>query len=286
MLRWIMRYLFLPSASHACAALRWRRCKARRATRACDILSRSADRSLGPAPEHVAFWCPTEAMRRGPPPFSIAGRAPPRNGVMRALRSIRPRCRARRAPCCAVELDTADEMWAATRSAGPAPRVARQGTWQNSLTLADTVVLCGVNGAANICASRYIVDVQTERRWQAVLQGSALVFASLLNLSACDGDDGSAPCRAIGRWYRGKGDVGDRDTSYIPCCEGLTEILTMEATKDAMGADICRVESRAPGYACIAGTCGDGLCEDPETFCGCPDDCGGPAFPVSPVPSD
>ena len=117
--------------------------------------------------------------------------------------------------------------------------------------------------------------MQRNRSLAAAGKPWAAAMTAVIALLACGNDDESSRCLSIGRYQAGKGAEG---TTYVPCCAGLTEIGAMYAAKDAAGADICTY-SLAREYACIAGTCGDGVCEEPENSCGCPNDCGGPPFP-------
>jgi len=99
----------------------------------------------------------------------------------------------------------------------------------------------------------------------------------MLILVCCSNGDQPNSCYPVGRYGAGKGD-GEQGTTYVPCCPGLNEIPTQAPSKDTAGADMCSEVSGGRAYACIVGTCGDGLCEEPEKLCGCPEDCGGPTF--------
>jgi hypothetical protein len=91
---------------------------------------------------------------------------------------------------------------------------------------------------------------------------------------ACDGPfcrgpsagDDPVDCKPIGNY------VADERTRYVPCCAGLNEIATLRADAATGPNPICR-ESGVRDYACIEGTCGDGVCEEPEAPCGCEVDC-------------
>jgi hypothetical protein len=79
----------------------------------------------------------------------------------------------------------------------------------------------------------------------------------------------AAQCRGPGRYESGK------EGSYQPCCAGLSEVSYGKpsftgafATQPVCDAPPLRV------YACVRGTCGDGMCEEGEApACGCVEDC-------------
>ena len=80
-----------------------------------------------------------------------------------------------------------------------------------------------------------------------------------------DAASSSEECRPVGRYQAGK------EGSYRPCCAGLTELIT-ESFGYVNDEPACW---RAPHreYACLEGTCGDGICEEAEAPCGCGVDC-------------
>ena len=85
----------------------------------------------------------------------------------------------------------------------------------------------------------------------------------------CDiGDGGSVDgCRGPGRYEAGK------EGSYRPCCPGLTEVFYQKAGHSGDGRRICDSPPLRV-YACVQGTCGDGICEAGEApACGCVADC-------------
>jgi hypothetical protein len=86
-----------------------------------------------------------------------------------------------------------------------------------------------------------------------------------LTASGSEVAPGSA-CREAGRYEVGK------DGGYLPCCAGLTEISTLSEATDENGARFC-TQLPLNTYACIVGTCGDGICEAQEMGCGCETDC-------------
>lgn len=85
---------------------------------------------------------------------------------------------------------------------------------------------------------------------------------------------GSEDCHGPGHYEAGKGG------EYRPCCEGLTEVLQLGAAEGDDGP-VC-VDLPLRVYACVEGTCGDGVCEVGEdVHCGCVDDCPGAAWGAS-----
>jgi hypothetical protein len=71
----------------------------------------------------------------------------------------------------------------------------------------------------------------------------------------------------VGRYEVGK------EGGYLPCCPGLTQLSTwVEAYVDGADVRTC-VDAPVNSYSCIAGSCGDGICEDAEAPCGCGVDC-------------
>ena len=94
----------------------------------------------------------------------------------------------------------------------------------------------------------------------------------------CDiGDGGSVDgCRGPGRYEAGK------EGSYRPCCPGLTEVFYQKAGHSGDGRRICDSPPLRV-YACVQGTCGDGICEAGEApACGCVTDCPGAAWEEPP----
>jgi hypothetical protein len=85
------------------------------------------------------------------------------------------------------------------------------------------------------------------------------------------GCDAAAPsqgeCRGPGHYQSGK------EGSYRPCCAGLTEVFHQYPAYGENRTPICTdVPLRV--YACVAGVCGDGICEAGEAVaCGCVSDC-------------
>ncbi len=83
------------------------------------------------------------------------------------------------------------------------------------------------------------------------------------------GADTPPECREQGAYEAGK------EGSYLPCCDGLTEVFYQQGAYDADGQPVC-VEPLARFYACVEGSCGDGNCEVGEDVtCGCAEDCPG-----------
>ena len=88
-------------------------------------------------------------------------------------------------------------------------------------------------------------------------------------------DDGAPPdddddCAKQGRYQAGKGN------EYVPCCDGLTEMLWQQPGTNASGETMCFEPVGHREYGCVSGTCGDGRCEPGEDgACGCEADCGG-----------
>ncbi len=96
------------------------------------------------------------------------------------------------------------------------------------------------------------------------------------------GDGGAdAGCRGPGRYQSGK------EGSYRPCCPGLTEIFNLAAAEtdfpDGGRGHVC-TQLPVRDYSCVAGSCGDGICEVGEQDrCGCVADCPDAAWgPASP----
>jgi hypothetical protein len=83
-----------------------------------------------------------------------------------------------------------------------------------------------------------------------------------MDAAADSGDE----CRGPGRYEAGK------EGSYRPCCRGLTEVFYQQA---GYVNDVPQCWSPPLRiYACVRGTCGDGVCEPGEAApCGCVDDC-------------
>jgi hypothetical protein len=92
-------------------------------------------------------------------------------------------------------------------------------------------------------------------------------------------------CRGPGHYEAGK------EGSYLPCCDGLREVAQLSPTRDDGNAPICNDGAPLRVYACVQGSCGDGVCEVGEDVaCGCVDDCPNafwePPTPVPTVPTD
>jgi hypothetical protein len=107
------------------------------------------------------------------------------------------------------------------------------------------------------------------------MRGSATLFVSaLLAVSlGCESTPTPPPtttteCRGPGHYQSGK------EGSYRPCCAGLTEVFHLyPAHTSPDNAPIC-TEVPLRVYACVRGTCGDGVCEEGEDVrCGCVADC-------------
>lgn len=93
--------------------------------------------------------------------------------------------------------------------------------------------------------------------------------------TVCSTTRGGEPCRGAGNYEAGK------EGSYLPCCEGLTEVA-QQRTAEVDGVRMC-TDLPLRVYACIEGRCGDGRCERPEAVpCGCTLDC--PSAVVTPAP--
>jgi hypothetical protein len=91
-----------------------------------------------------------------------------------------------------------------------------------------------------------------------------VALLALLALLGCKStvDD----CRGPGRYEAGK------EGSYRPCCAGLTEVFYKKPAYVG-GVPAC-AEFPLRVYACVRGTCGDGVCEAGEApSCGCVADC-------------
>jgi hypothetical protein len=75
-------------------------------------------------------------------------------------------------------------------------------------------------------------------------------------------------CRGAGRYESGK------EGSYRPCCPGFTEVFYLQPAYQ--GPDLVPVctQPLLRIYACVRGSCGDGICEEGEApACGCVADC-------------
>jgi hypothetical protein len=94
----------------------------------------------------------------------------------------------------------------------------------------------------------------------------------LLALPECQSDRVASPddsdCRRPGRYEVGK------EGGYRPCCRGLSEVPYESPGSDGTtGAPVCG-PLPLNAYACLKGTCGDGICEHAEApRCGCSKDC-------------
>lgn len=103
------------------------------------------------------------------------------------------------------------------------------------------------------------------------LRACTWVVAIGLLLAGCNAADPSVECRNLGRYEVGK------EGGYLPCCPELNEISTLTAAYGP-GGELASCQSAILNtYACISGSCGDGICEGPEEDCGCIRDCGGPS---------
>jgi len=83
-------------------------------------------------------------------------------------------------------------------------------------------------------------------------------------------------CLGQGRYQLGKGAPGE-EREPVSCCAGLKEVEMMTPGYDVSPKGDRKSCGPAPGhreFACVAGTCGDGVCEPGESNpCGCPADC-------------
>lgn len=80
-------------------------------------------------------------------------------------------------------------------------------------------------------------------------------------------EDGPAECQGKGRYQAGK------EGSYLPCCQGLTEVFWQVPATDGDGNNVC-MNALHREYGCVEGSCGDGMCEPGEDgACGCVADC-------------
>jgi len=80
------------------------------------------------------------------------------------------------------------------------------------------------------------------------------------------GNTPDVDCRPVGRYEVGK------EGGYLPCCAGLTQLATQSEATVNNEVRAC-VQEPLNSYSCIAGTCGDGVCEEAEAPCGCGVDC-------------
>lgn len=107
-----------------------------------------------------------------------------------------------------------------------------------------------------------------------------MVVASVV-IAACAGQTtgaggggaGGDACNGPGHYEVGK------EGGYKPCCAGLNEVVQQILAHDTNGTPTCIDAVGVRNSVCIAGTCGDGMCEVEEDVpCGCPQDCGDIAF--------
>ena len=92
------------------------------------------------------------------------------------------------------------------------------------------------------------------------------VLLALALLATCSSPSSLDDCRGPGRYEAGK------EGSYRPCCAGLTEVLYGKPATSNAGPTCDHPPLRV--YACVRGTCGDGICEAGEApACGCVADC-------------
>jgi hypothetical protein len=136
--------------------------------------------------------------------------------------------------------------------------------------------LTGVDSCSELHGSAICTNQSVEPGQVAVCDvpcSGAAACGRLGDGFACDGSFCRGPstpdpvdCKPVGNY------VADERTPYVPCCAGLNEIATLRADMDTIPNPICR-ESGVRDYACIEGTCGDGVCEGPEAPCGCGVDC-------------
>lgn len=100
---------------------------------------------------------------------------------------------------------------------------------------------------------------------------------STMNTAAADS---GSDCRGPGRYESGK------EGSYRPCCDGLTEVPVAKSAYAGTATDpnarepVCTSDLPLNVYACVRGTCGDGVCEEEgeAPACGCVEDCPQAAF--------
>lgn len=110
----------------------------------------------------------------------------------------------------------------------------------------DVVTYCGCDGESFVAASGSCPNKRYAKR------------------GPCD------ECRGQGRYQAGKGN------EYVPCCDGLTEVLWQQPGTTANGETMCFEPVGHREYGCVSGTCGDGRCEPGEDgACGCETDCDG-----------
>lgn len=107
-------------------------------------------------------------------------------------------------------------------------------------------------------------------------------FVLILCAVAC-GRGGNVPdaeCRGAGRYEAGKG------SPAVACCKGLKQVPVKSAAYEGdVPTPVCTDTLPMFVYACVEGSCGDGLCEAGESApCSCPEDCPSAAFPA-PAPS-
>jgi hypothetical protein len=149
-------------------------------------------------------------------------------------------------------------------------------------SLVQVAAICLV--ASGCASSRPDTDVKSI---QAGQQSPAGRPAATSGSSAAAGGDaghsaraaGAAPveCLGPGRYERGKGSV------YQPCCDGLKEIPTGKTGYRGSSNDDLQPSCELPPlyvFACVRGSCGDGICEEEGEApgCGCIEDCPQAAF--------
>jgi hypothetical protein len=135
----------------------------------------------------------------------------------------------------------------------------RQLTWALCLS-ASAFWVAGCGAEARPAESAGSAAMQNQPSGSSQQAGGA---------SPAAGSGAQKECRGPGRYEAGK------EGSYRPCCEGLHEV---PYKKSAWSGDFgeVRVCAQFPlnVYACVKGTCGDGLCEEGEApACGCVEDC-------------
>ena len=111
----------------------------------------------------------------------------------------------------------------------------------------------------------------------ALARSLTLAVALACSALACGGStrsEGAVPeggqCAGPGRYEAGKG------SQPLPCCAGLNEVPALSAVEEGDTVRVKRCTDTLPlrVYACVKGTCGDGVCEAGESApCGCPADC-------------
>lgn len=119
-------------------------------------------------------------------------------------------------------------------------------------------VSCGSGGSCAALGADYACDHGYCR--QAPSNGSAGSGGSSTG-------NASGDCNPVGQYQVGK------EGGYKPCCPGLTQLHTLLEGYIGDESTTSCWQPPANTFACIQGTCGDGICEDAEAPCGCGVDC-------------